>query len=76
MVEDMTHWLFPANKNFIMYKGPLMGLKHIGRLTQRFWLDAEFIYLATPYKQIGVVCDILDAGLYRDSKIKHIHSFF
>ena len=76
-VENMTHWLFPANTKFYDVLAAFAE-------TDTYWPsnaklavgDVAYIYLAAPYKQIGFVCDVAEVGLKQNSIMKYIRPFF
>lgn len=73
----MTHWLFPANTKFYDV------FSAFGK-TETFWPmnakviegDVIYLYLATPYKQIAFVCDVVATDISQESIIEKIRPFF
>lgn len=73
----MAHWLFPANIKYYDVFGAFSE-------TETYWPanttmtagDVVYIYLAAPYKQIGFLCEVKEAGVAFEEALPHIRQFF
>ena len=72
----MSHWLIPANTKFYEVFSAFREKETYWPMSAKISPgDTVYIYLTAPYKQIGFICDVLDANYNMDEIIDHIRPF-
>ena len=72
----MSHWLIPANTKFYDVFAAFAQVKTYWPMNAKIVSgDIVYIYLATPYKQIGFVSEVLDTDYNPDRIIDKVRPF-
>ncbi len=72
-----THWLYPANVKYYDVLNAFNSSKTYWLINSKVSLgDVIYIYLSSPYKQIGYVCEVITINLELASILEKIRPFF
>lgn len=73
----MVHWIYPANVKYYDVLSAFNAPETYWPINSKVSTgDVIYIYLASPYKQIGFVCEVLEVKIELYSILENIRPFF